>query len=264
MYSIRHALSPLCSGWAGRTGAKLFVIMIALTLAGCPVPPRQGGDGPIGRPATGCPAGVVPIGVLSVVSDVVLRNGRRAFNGERVCEGDRITTAQNGVGVVLPDGDRESDSVHIAENTDPRFTWTRAGCLHVDDYGNGRVIATARRRCMIVRTPDTLMLVNNGRMQFEVLRAAAVTQVVPVRGSYAKLPNLSAREVHDLSQPQLQQRALREDQQPQMHAVSEYRAYNLTKPPTRLPTLEIKRIDESVFNRSLILQPIRPGAPILR
>jgi hypothetical protein len=205
---------------------------------------------------------VRPIGILAVISDVVRRNGRPAANGERVCEGDSVTTDPGGVAAVLPDGDRESDSVHIAEGTDPRFTWTRGGCLSIDDYGRGRIVATAHRRCMVIRTPGTLMLLNSGRMQFTV--RGALTQIVPVRGSYTKLENLSAREVASLSRAQLQQRADRPELQPQMHAINEYQGYRLVRPPVRLPGTEIRRIDDSVFQRTLRLPPVRPSAPILR
>lgn len=233
----------------------LAVLAMASVLAGCPVPPR-GGEPPVRPQPTGCAPGVRPIGVLAVVSDVVFRNNRRAANGERVCDGDRITTSPSGVGVVLPDGDRESDSVHIAENTDPRFTWTQGGCLSVDGYGNGRVIATARKRCMVVRTDDTLMLLTTGRVQFQVGRGIS-TQVVPVRGSYTKLHYLTPQEVATLSQVQLIQRAAPAADQPQPQSLNEYRLYKLTKPPLRLPPAEIKRIDGSVFNRTLSAPDIR-------
>lgn len=206
---------------------------------------------------TGCPAGLRPIGTLAVVSDVVFRNGRQAASGARVCDGDMITTSASGVAVVLPDNDRESDSVHIAEATDPRFTWTQSGCLSVDGYAQGRIIATAQRRCMIVRTNDTLMLINQGRVQFSVARGAS-TQVVPVRGSYEKLQNLTPQEVRTLSQVQLMQRAAPKADQPQLHAVNEYQRFTRVRPPIMLAPIEIKRIDGNVFNRTLTLPPPRP------
>lgn len=219
---------------------------------------RRGDGRPDVRPQpAGCPAGLRPIGTLAVVSDVVFRNGRQAASGTRVCDGDVITTSASGVAVVLPDNDRESDSVHIAEATDPRFTWTQGGCLSIDGYAQGRIIATAQKHCMIVRTNDTLMLINQGRMQFSVTRGRS-TQVVPVRGSYEKLRNLTAQEVRTLSQVQLMQRAAPKADQPQLHAVNEYQSFARVRPPIVLAPVELKRIDSNVFNRTLTLTPRRP------
>jgi hypothetical protein len=202
-------------------------------------------------PSSVCPPGVRPIGVLAVLNDTVFRNGRPARNGERVCDGDSVTTSASGVGEVLPDDERESDSVHIAEGTDPRFTWTRGGCLSVDRYESGRIVATARRHCMVVRTPDTLMLLTAGRAQFQVTRNAA-TQVVPLRGSLTKLQPLSAQVVNTLSQAQLTQQAAPPALQPQMQSLNVYTAGRVLKPAVRLPPSEIQRIDSLVLRRAIV------------
>lgn len=248
---LRSALTrQRCRGWAA--------VIAALLLGACEGLVVRSGDGRETRPPpTGCPAGLRPIGTLAVVSDVVFRNGRPATSGARVCDGDIITTSASGVAVVLPDGERESDSVHIAEATDPRFTWTQSGCLSVDGYAQGRIIATAQRRCMVVRTNDTLMLINQGRVQFSVARGLS-TQVVPVRGSYEKLQNLTPQEVRTLSHNQLMQRAAPRTDQPQLHAINEYQKFARLRPPITLSPIDIKRIDGNVFNRTLTLPPPRP------
>ncbi len=274
---------------AGRSHWIPGVLCVSLLLAACvaperrpaerrPEPPRPApgtppsttfppGPGPVLGPGPGpapsrniCPPGVRPIGVLAILNDVVFRNGRAAINGERVCDGDLITTGPSGVGEVLPDGDRESDSVHLAEGTDPRFTWTLGGCLSVDGYRNGRIIATARRHCMVVRTPDTLMLLAAGRVQFQVTRNAS-TQVVPLRGSLTKLQPLSDREVYAFSQAQFLQRAAPVATQPQMHSLNVYTNFNSVRPAVRLPPSEIQRIDSSVLRRAIV---VPPPAPVIR
>ncbi len=209
---------------------------------GCALPPLS----PAARST--CPHGVRPIGVLAVLSDTVCRNNRRAVNGERVCDGDQITTNANGMGEVLPDCDSESDSVHIAEGTDPRFTWTLAGCLSIDGYRYGRIIATAQRRCMVIRTPDTLMLLLNGRAQFQVTQNTS-TRVVPLRGSVTKLQPLSARQVHELAPAQLSQLAARAALQPHVESVNVYSNHDVAQPSERLPPAEIRRLDRNPGRR---------------
>ena len=232
--------------------ALFFPLWLVLILTACGTPGSRTGDLRPDRkpdppaPPTGCASGVRPVGVLAVISDLVRLNGRRAINGERVCDGDVITTNATGVGIVLPDNDRESDSLHIAESTDPRFTWTRGGCLSIDSYSQGRVIATARRHCMVVRTPDTLMLLTSGRVQFQVARGVS-TRVVPVRGAYTKLQPLSPEQVRALSVRELNQQAAPQAQQPQVHSLNEYRANVLVRPAVKLPPAEIRRIDEMKY-----------------
>jgi hypothetical protein len=197
------------------------------------------------------------IGVLAVVSNTVFRNSRKASSGEPVCDGDTITTNDSGVGEVLPDGGGESDSVHIAEGTDPRFIWTQSGCLSVDGYTRGRIVATAQRRCMVVRTPDTLMLLSAGRVQFQVTRNK-VTEVVPLSGSLTKLQPLSVQQVNTLSRVQLMQKKAKVAVQPKVGSLNVYSNYNLVTPAVRLPPSEIKRIDSSVPRRATVPSPIGP------
>ncbi len=197
-----------------------------------------------------------PIGVLAVVSNTVFRNGTPARSGARVCDGDLLTTNGTGVFDLLLDGDKESDSVHVAEGTDPRFRWTRNGCLSVDSYAQGRIVVTSRRLCMVVRTPDTLMYLHGGRAQFQVARNST-TQVVPVRGNVTKLQGLSDQQVNTLSSVQLVQRAAPSALQPKPQSLNVYRQGVVNQPAVRLPPAEIQRINRSVL-RSAIVVPVNP------
>jgi hypothetical protein len=199
-----------------------------------------------------CPASY-PIGVLAVLSHTVYRNTRAAINGERVCNGDNLTTDARGEGFLLLDGDRESDSIHIAANTDPRFTLTPGGCLSIENYNSGRIVLSARRRCMVVRTRDTLMLLSPGTgTQFEVTRNT-VTQVVPLRGTLIKLQPLSAQQVNTFTASQLTQQAAPQTLQPQMQSLNTYTTNKLARPAVRLPPGEIRRIDNSMLLRQIQL-----------
>jgi hypothetical protein len=274
---MRHV--PDSDDAAASLSLRQLALVCVILLAGCVDPPRHTTDRrpdpprtppvvppvltpttPPAPPATGCPPGVRPIGVLAVVSDIVYRNERPAGNGERVCDGDTIRTSPGGVGVVLADGDRESDSVHVAEGTDPRFTWTQAGCLSVDSYRHGVVIVTAQRHCVVVRTPDTLMLLVAARVQFDVAPNAH-TRVVPVRGSATALQSLNPQQVHVYTQSQLVQSAAAPAAQPQLHAVNEYRLGTTTRPAVRLPPNEIQRINNSVLRRAVIVPRVAPEIP---
>jgi hypothetical protein len=191
--------------------------------------------------------------VLAVLSHTVFRNTRAAINGERVCNGDNLTTDARGEGMLLLDGDRESDSVHIAPNTDPRFTLTPAGCLSIDNYHSGRIVASARRRCLVVRTRDTLMLLPPGTgTQFEVTRNTT-TQVVPLRGTLIKLLPLTTQQVNTFTASQLTQQSAQPALQPQMHSLNVYTEHKLVRPALRLPPADIRRIDNSMLLRQIQL-----------
>jgi hypothetical protein len=188
-----------------------------------------------------------------VLNNTVYRNSRPAVNGERVCNGDTITTDDRGEAMLLLDGGSESDSVHIAEGTDPSFTLTQGGCLSIDNYNHGRILATARQRCLVVRTRDTLMLLSPGTAtQFRVMRNA-VTQVVPLRGTLIKLQALPAQQVNTSSSAQLTQQAAPAALQPQMQSLNTYTVNKLVRPAVRLPPAEINRIDNSVLRRPIQL-----------
>lgn len=239
-------------GSARRACLFFYALGVSLLLASCAIPePRSGSTRPPdpGRPQPACPAGVRPIGVLVVLSNTVFRNSRPAVSGERVCDGDSITTNASGVGEVLPDNDRQSDAVHIAEGTDPRFTWTRGGCLSVDRYNAGRIVATSRRHCIVVRTPDTLMLVVSGRVQLQVVPKTS-TEVVPIRGSVTKLQPMTEQQIQAYSPAQLRQRAAAPALQPHVHSLNVYRNYSVLRPAVRLPPAEIRRLDSSALRRA--------------
>lgn len=217
-----------------------------------PTSPPLPSTGPGAAAKPDCPVSY-PIGVLAVLNHTVFRNTRAAINGERVCNGDNLTTDARGEGWLLLDGDRESDSVHIAANTDPRFTLTPGGCLSIENYNSGRIVVSARRRCLVVRTRDTLMLLTPGTgTQFEVTRNTA-TQVVPLRGTLIKLQPLSAQQVSNFTSSQLTQQAAPLALQPQMHSLNIYTTNKLVKPAVRLPPADIRRIDNSMLLRQIQL-----------
>ncbi len=197
-----------------------------------------------------------------MLSNTVFRNGTPARTGARVCDGDLLTTNGTGVFDLLLDGDRESDSVHVAEGTDPRFRWTRSGCLSVDSYAQGRIVVTSRRLCMVVRTPDTLMYLSGARAQFQVARNAA-TQVVPVRGNMIKLQALSDQQVRALSSVQLVQRAAPVALQPKPLSLNVYRQGVVSQPAVRLPPAEVQRINSSLL-RSAVMVPVNPPVAVPR
>jgi hypothetical protein len=216
--------------------------------------PRDGGVGPGAGPGpgagggpvpnTGCPPGVRPIGTLLVQRDTVFRNNRPARTGDTVCDGDAVTTNATGVGDVLPDNDMASDSVHLAENTDPRFSWTRSGCLSVDRFESGRIIATARRRCMLIRTPDALVYQPQGQTQFSVIRAIR-TEVIPVQGVLVKLPQFNDEQVRNITRRELEVQRAPVQLQPQGGAVNVYvRHQMIERRPIQNPN-ELHQIDRS-------------------
>lgn len=189
------------------------------------------------------------IGTLAISSDIVFRNRVPARNGERVCNSDYISTNATGVGDLLLDGDRASDSIHFAEGTDPSITLTPNGCVTVDAYSRGRVIATSRRRCMVLRTPDTLLLLVGGSAQINVRNTT--TEVVPLRGSLIKLINLPPQKISVMSQVELTKFSARAEVQPQAQSLNIYTRNRLTSPAIQLSPTQIQQIDRSVIRRPL-------------
>src|SRR5687767_4182120 len=143
-------------------------------------------------------------GLLVVFRNTVFVNAQRALTGHLVCDGDTVSTDPSGSADVVPEQDRESDSIHIAEGTDPRFSWLpRSGCLQIDRYVQGKITVTTRRLCMVVRTADTLILQSSAaRTQFTVVPAR--TDVVPVRGVAIKLKPLPEAQTQVLSRAVLE------------------------------------------------------------
>lgn len=193
------------------------------------------------------------IGTLAISRDIVFRNRAQARNGERVCNGDYISTNATGVGELLLDGDRASDSIHFAEGTDPSITLTPNGCVSIDAYSRGRVIATARRRCMVLRTPDTLLLLVGGSAQVNVRSNA--TEVVPLRGSLIKLMNVPPQRISVMSQTELTKFSARAELQPQAQSMNIYTQNKLTRPAVRLSPTQIQQIDRSMIRRPVPITP---------
>lgn len=206
-------------------------------------------------PPRACAPGINVIGTLVVFRDTVLRNRSPARNGERVCNGDHISTNATGVGDLLLDGDQASDSIHFSENTDPSVTLTPNGCVTIDAYNTGRVIATARRRCMVLRTPDTLLLLAaGGSAQLHVRNTT--TEVVPLRGTLIKLISFPPQKVNVMTQSQLSQFAAPPPMQPQLQSLNIYSRNKLTSPAVRLQPSQIQQIERSVIRR-----PVAPITP---
>jgi hypothetical protein len=214
-----------------------------------PVPPPAPAP-----PRPACAPGVSVIGTLAVITNAVFRNRVTASSGERVCNGDHISTNATGVGDLLLDGDRASDSIHFSENTDPSITLTPNGCVTVDAYTTGRVVATARRRCMVLRTPDTLLLLVGGSAQVHV--RSTTTEVVPLRGTLIKLISFPPQKVNLMSQTQLSQIAASTNLQPQLQSLNIYSRSKLTRPAVRLPPSQIQQIERSVIRRPAV--PVTP------
>lgn len=162
--------------------------------------------------------------MLAVSSNTLFRNGVPARSGERVCNGDHISTNATGSGDLLLDGDRASDTVHFAEGTDPSITVTPNGCVNVDAYRRGSITVTARRRCMVLRTPDTLLLLTNGSAQLQVIPNQS-TVVVPIRGLLINLRNLPVRQTAQLSAAELSRLAAPRDLQPLPRSQNTYRNF---------------------------------------
>ncbi|HEX5720413.1 MAG TPA: hypothetical protein VF179_29935 [Thermoanaerobaculia bacterium] len=98
--------------------------MLLACLSGCSTttrqpPPEPPAEGP-GR-----------IGTLRTIGDHVFRNQRRAGDGERVYEGDTVSTGEASSAIIELDG---GGFVQLAENTDPEFKF--------------KVVSDGRRRCV--------------------------------------------------------------------------------------------------------------------
>jgi hypothetical protein len=238
-----------------RVSASLAVLGLSLLIAGCPTAPRRTPDWP---PATGpgpsCPPGAFPIGVLAVTKDIVFRNRVPARSGDRVCNGDHISTNFSGVGDLLFDGDHASDTIHFAENTDPRITLTPHGCINVGGYNSGHIVVTTRR-CALVRTPDALILVFGGSARFEVIRNTA-TGVTPSSGSVTKLQQLSELEVSRLSSGELAKKAAPAPLQPKINSLTVYKNFTVVQPAEHLSPPQIQRM-----NRLLLPRAVVPATP---
>ena len=214
-------------------------------------PPDSGGGrtAPRGSDRGGPPASQTCnprrlVGVLVIFSNRVFVNTQPARAGQLICDGDAVSTDASGSADVVPEQDRESDSIHLAESTDPRFVWLPAsGCLQIDRYVKGKIITTSRRVCMVVRTPDALILQATGRTQFTVLSAAR-TDVVPLSGQAIKLKPLSEVQTRTLARTQLQAEIADSRLQPLPKQLNSYsKGAMVQRSPLR--TSEIEAIERS-------------------
>ena len=148
------------------------LVVALLALGGCDTPPRsdgppregkpepdrepiresrsESGGGTASTPSKKCPPGKA-LGVIATEGDKVYINGRPARDGDEVCDGDDVTTGDDSSAHVVIGDDRESDSVQLDANTDPRFRRLLSGCVLVDNLHRGRLYATqrGRRGCLI-------------------------------------------------------------------------------------------------------------------
>jgi hypothetical protein len=180
--------------------------------------------------------------VLVVTHDTVRVNGQPARTGRIVCDGDEVTTDASGVADVIVSGDRDSDSIHLAESTDPRLRWTAARCVSIENFRRGTINVSSRRLCMVVRTRDVLMYQPaNSRAQYVV---RDVTEVKSYFGAVpVKLQALPESDVRQLSSAQLLQRRASPTTQPQSGSLNVYRAEGLVQPPRQLTPVEIRSIE---------------------
>jgi len=240
MRSTSPTMTPMRHTYALRVFTWAVLIGMSLLVSSCVVQPRYSppprgpvdpgpGPRPGPGPATGCAPGSFPIGVLAVSRNTVFRNGMPAGNGERVCNGDHISTNATGTGDLLLDGDHASDTIHFAAGTDPSITVTPNGCVNVDAYRRGRIVVTARRRCIVLRTPDTLLLLSNGSVQLDVIPNQS-TGVFPLRGSLIKLRNISLNQTARLPAAELSRYAAPRDLQPVPRTTNVYRNFIRAQP----------------------------------
>jgi len=183
--------------------------------------------------------------VLVVTHDKVLVNSLTAQTGRLVCEGDHVSTDASGIGDVIISGNHESDSIHFAENTDPRLGLTAARCVSVDRFNRGTLIVQSRNRCVIVRTPDALVYqAQNSRNLFAV-KANTPTEVKAFSGvPPVKLEPLSEASVRTLSTTaQILARRAPAEVQPKPNATNFYRAEKLAAPARTLSPAELRSIE---------------------
>jgi hypothetical protein len=238
-----------------KLSALVSILAGAALLAGCGTArdPRRTEIRPEPqRPSDATPRTCNPrrlIGLLIVSRHTVFVNTQRALTGHLVCDGDMVTTDSSGSADVVPDQDKESDSIHIAEGTDPRFSWLqRSGCLQIDRYVQGKIIVTTRRLCMVVRTADTLILQSSAaRTQFTV--APARTDVAPVTGVAIKLK--------PETQTQVLSRALLETQRADPKEQPVTRQLNVYSTHKVLQRSRLLQKDIDAIERSRIRTPIQ-------
>lgn len=188
--------------------------------------------------------------------ETLFRNGVPARSGDRACNGDHISTNATGVGDLLLDIDGGSDSIHFAEGTDPSITLTPNGCVTIDAYRSGRVIATTQRRCMVLRTPDTLLLLLAGASAQVHVFPNRATEVVPLRGTLIKLINFPPQKVNVTLQAELMKFAAPAALQPQPLSLNVYTRNQLASPAIRLSPSQLQQIESSRLRRPAV--PLAP------
>lgn len=176
--------------------------------------PTSGSDG-TGASVPGvrrCPPGKA-IGVVATEGDKVYINGAPAKDGDEVCDGDEVHTGADSSAQVLIGDDRESDSVQLDANTDPRFRRLASGCILVDKLRKGRLYSEqkGRRGCLIYEVQGTYYYQSGASVNVRLEpdprsatqpRLAELTvvrgEVRPLRTTAAQLPQLRLEQLESL------------------------------------------------------------------
>lgn len=242
-----------------------------LLLAAC-VPPRPGAGPGLGpqhaptppvpaeppAPRGPCPPGVALIGRLVVERDIVSVNGHQAHTGQTICEGDDVETSSTGTGDVIVSGDNDSDSIHLAEGTDPRMRWTRSRCISIDGFTRGTINLTTRNHCMLLRTRDVLIYHPPASLAQYVVNPSNATQVKPYRGQVpVALQSINENELHNLPVTQLLERRAPPALQPHEGSLNVYRGNALAQPPRKLTPEELRLMEMTTMHAPKIEQPIK-------
>ena len=240
----------------GVAGAALLPACVVTTgpirdsPAATPTPPRPGPPAP-----AACRPGVETIGVLVVSSDGVYVNNQRSATGRVVCDGDDLRTDATGVGDVVIGHGNSGESIHLAENTDPRLRWTAARCISIDNFERGVINVNMRQQCAVVRTANALLYQPAASRTQYVVTAANTTEVKPVLGPVpVKLQLMSDVDVRRLSTQQLLSRSAPVTVQPQQRSLNVYRAEQLVQPPRPLTNIELRSL-EVQMQRSPLIRP---------
>lgn len=206
-----------------------------------------------------CAPGSAEIGVLVVTSATVKVNTQVASTGRTICDGDHISTDGSGVADVIISGNHQSDSIHFAENTDPRLRRTAGGCISVDRFRHGTMVVSTRKLCMVVQTADLLVYQPpQSRNQF-VQASGAPTQLKAFFGAApVKLQPTSEVAVRNLSSQQLLARTAPPATQPKAGAVNVYKSDALVAPPRTLTQPEVQLINQMRLRMPPALQITKP------
>jgi hypothetical protein len=213
---------------------------------------------PPASPVSGCAPGSALIGTLVVGRAVVFVNGQPSGSGRSVCEGDDVRTNDTGTGDIIVSGGNDNDSIHLAENTDPRLRWTTSHCISIDGFTRGTINLTTNHHCMLLRTRDVLIYhPPESRAQY-VVRPSSATEVKPYRGRVpVALQPISENDVHNLPVTQLLMHQAPPTVQPQQGSLNVYRGNVLAQPQRKLTPQELRLIEMMATRVPKVESPVR-------